>query len=544
MNRCSEWIWADGPYQGILAKRSKLSQARQSRQAKKAWTEEADCADFAESSDQVLRGKTPMDGRSMCLRPARRGLDFMSDTKLLLQRIAALRDRLSADAKSAHATPDPLRAVADMVERGSAQHEMIESALKMAEPSAPATETASMRLTGRGARLLRKGRELLHALRQIADDAEYQALAPEDVLTEIHHEATAMLELLLRTAQGFSPTVSVQLRMCDGLEVVLAEIEERIATLSSLLTQRKQTTARINGLADYLRALVVKQPVSLAPLQAMAEAILADAKAEAPLRFLHASPAEPARFTAAHSLNVAHVVARVLHGDPEWRPQAQLAVMAALVHDIGMLRVPAEILLSERPLEGDQRRLIEKHTIIAEEILEQLWPGGGWPTEAARDHHERNDGTGYPLGRHDLQLSAYVKLLAVCDVYAALCAPRPHRPAFDTRTALTETLMLAERGFLDGPSAERLLTLSFYPVGSAVELNDGAIGLVIATHPGSRGLTNPARPIVHIAADAQGKPPEWPMVVDLLETTDRRILRGLNADEKRTMLGKRLPQAI
>jgi HD-GYP domain-containing protein (c-di-GMP phosphodiesterase class II) len=221
----------------------------------------------------------------------------------------------------------------------------------------------------------------------------------------------------------------------------------------------------------------------------------------------------------------------------------QLAVMAALVHDVGMVCVPADVLMTQGPLDADERRLIEKHTTVAEAMLAKLWPGGGWPIEAARDHHERNDGTGYPLGQQGMQLSEYARLLAVCDVYAALCAPRPHRPAFDTRTALTETLMLAEREFLDAASAERLLRLSFYPVGSAVELNDGAIALVIATHAGTEGMTNPGRPIVQIVLDADGASPAWPMVIDLLHQTEHSILRSLRPDERSVMLAKHCPHA-
>ena len=267
----------------------------------------------------------------------------------------------------------------------------------------------------------------------------------------------------------------------------------------------------------------------------LADVIVDEAKAGQPLRFLHASPIDPSRFAAAHCLTVAQVLARLLLDDAEWQPQLQLAIMTALVHDVGMTRVPAEVLLTQGPLDSDQRRLIEKHTHIAEGMLTPLWPGGGWPIEAATCHHERNDGTGYPAGQREIGLSSIVRLLAVCDVYAALCAPRPHRPAFDTRTALTETLMLAERDYLDKASAELLLMLSFYPVGSTVELNDGTVGLVIATQRGPDGLTHPDRPVVYLAADAQGQPFDWPRVVDLLEHKDRSILRGLSADERRTL---------
>jgi HD-GYP domain-containing protein (c-di-GMP phosphodiesterase class II) len=470
------------------------------------------------------------------------GIVAMTDTKELLQKIAALRMRLNTSAEPAPATSaeDPVRAVAEKVERGAVHNTLIESTLRSAEATEPALPP-TLRLTARGARLLRKGREVLHALRQIADEPAYQEAEETDALGAWHHEATALIEVVLRTAQAFPPAVSGQLRLCDGLDVILAEAEERLARLTGKLDQRRRESARIDELADYLRALAVKNPVSLTPLQALDDVILEEARSGKPLRFFAAAPGDPARFAAAHSLTVAQVVARLLMDDEQWRAQLQLAVMAALVHDVGMTRVPAEILLTQGPLEDQQRRLIEKHTIVSEVMLGELWPGGGWHVEAARDHHERNDGTGYPLGRRDIQISAYAKLLAVCDVYAALCTPRPHRRAFDTRTALTETLLLAEREYLDKPWAERLLLLSFYPVGSVVELSDGAIGLVIGTHRGERGMTHPGQPIVQVALDAAAKPLAWPMVVDLLEQRDRSIVRCLNAEERATVLGKHFP---
>ena len=467
----------------------------------------------------------------------------MTDTKELLQRITALRSRLNANTEPTASSPhDSLRAVEERVQRGAAHNTLIESSLRSADSNGQATPT-TLRLTGRGARLLRQGRELLQALRKIADSAEYQQAEDSEGLVQLHREGMAMIEVVLRTVQAMPASVSAQLRMCDGLEVVLSEVEQRIALLCSSLAQRQRTSVRIDELAEYLRCLASQRQVSLAPLQTLADLILDEAKLGQPLRFLYASPSDPSRFAAAHSLTVAQVLARLLLDDTEWQAQLPLAIMAALVHDVGMTRVPAEVLLTPGPLSSDQHRLIEKHTVIAETMLASLWPGGGWPIEAATCHHERNDGTGYPLGRQEIQLASFVRLLAVCDVYAALCAPRPHRPAFDTRTALTETLMLAERDYLDKASAERLLRLSFYPVGSVIELNDGAVGLVIATHTSTAGLTHPDRPIIHLASDSQGQPLQWPIVVDLLEHRERSILRSLRADERR-VLGEKWPQLL
>jgi HD-GYP domain-containing protein (c-di-GMP phosphodiesterase class II) len=445
----------------------------------------------------------------------------MMDTKLLLQKIAALRTRLDADV-----APHTFE---QKVQQSATHNRLLETALNPADSGETvAPDPGTLRLSARGARLLRKGRESLASLRSIADNSTFQDVPHGDALEAQHREGIAMLEVILRTVQAFPASMSVQLRLCDGLEVILSEVDQRLAYLHAGLAQRKHVNARIDTLADYLRSLAAMQAVGLTPLQALADSVIAQAQAGEPLAFLSASPADPARFAAAHSLTVAQVLARLLHDDAEWQPQLQLAIMTALVHDVGMVRVPAEVLLTEGPLDSEERRLIEKHTIVCEAMLDHLWPGGGWPVDAACSHHERNDGTGYPLGRSDLQLSAFVRILAVCDVYAALGTPRPHRPAFDTRTALTETLLLAERDYLDRNAAERLLRLSFYPVGSKVELSDGAIGIVAAT-PGN---APPDRPIIHLLFDAQGLPLACPMLVDLQAKRDCSIVGGVMSSSK------------
>src|SRR5207247_1810239 len=108
-----------------------------------------------------------------------------------------------------------------------------------------------------------------------------------------------------------------------------------------------------------------------------------------------------------------------------------------------------------------ERRLLREHASEGARLVQRLWPGGGWPVAAAGEHHERLDGSGYPAGKQAHALSEPVRLLAVCDVYAALASPRPHRPAVDPRTALADTLMLADQGLLDRTQAERLLHLGF-----------------------------------------------------------------------------------
>ena len=291
-----------------------------------------------------------------------------------------------------------------------------------------------------------------------------------------------------------------------------------------------------------LTGLTQGTTADIRPLTVLAEALLAEAHEGLPLQLLHAPVTEQARFVACHSLAVAQVVARVVRHDPELRGRALEAVLAALVHDTGMLLVPAEVLAQPGPLDDAGRRAVEAHARAGADLVRRLLPDAGWLAEATAAHHERLDGTGYPGGLREVQISSLARLLAVCDTYAALCCPRPHRPARESRTALTDTLLLAESGTLDRGHAERLLQLSFYPVGTAVELADGAVGVVVATHTGRRDLNAPARPVVALLTDSHGKPLASPRHLDLAQAENHSIVRSLPAVERRELLGGHYPE--
>jgi hypothetical protein len=141
-----------------------------------------------------------------------------------------------------------------------------------------------------------------------------------------------------------------------------------------------------------------------------------------------------------------------------------------------------------------------------------------------------------------MQIGSLARLLAVCDVYAALCCPRPYRPALEPRTALTDTLTLSQQGVLDPTCARELLALSLYPVGAAVELADGAAGVVVATPPGRKDLGACARPVVALLHDGQGRPLPFPVHVDLAACTGRSIVRSLPAAERRQLFAERYPE--
>ena len=135
-------------------------------------------------------------------------------------------------------------------------------------------------------------------------------------------------------------------------------------------------------------------------------------------------------------------------------------VMAGPTHDIGKLCVPLEILTKETPLTEAQHAHLRHHALAGYVLLSRYFRDPGiLAAEVARDHHERRDGSGYPLGISiDNQM---IDIIMVSDVYDALISPRPYRPvSYDNRTALEELTRQAEAGTISETVARILVALN------------------------------------------------------------------------------------
>jgi putative nucleotidyltransferase with HDIG domain len=110
--------------------------------------------------------------------------------------------------------------------------------------------------------------------------------------------------------------------------------------------------------------------------------------------------------------------------------------VGGLLHDIGKLSVPLEILQKPASLTDTEFAAIKRHPGDGRRLLDEL---GGFPEEVCRlvsDHHERLDGSGYPRGLGGDELNLETRILAVCDVYDALVSDRVYRPAWTPERAL------------------------------------------------------------------------------------------------------------
>ena len=178
--------------------------------------------------------------------------------------------------------------------------------------------------------------------------------------------------------------------------------------------------------------------------------------------------------------------------------------IAGLVQNLGMRMIPDRILKAERPLTAIELVDVQKHPIHTVNMLQRLKGIPEMLHLVAYQVHERPDGTGYPKGRKLKSIHLFARVIHVADVYCALTAPRPHRPALMAYAAMEYLLKMARKLKVD-PAVVRCLLqlLSLFPVGSYVALSDGTIGRVM--HPNPNDFT---KPLILRVQDRDGRPIE------------------------------------
>jgi putative two-component system response regulator len=142
-------------------------------------------------------------------------------------------------------------------------------------------------------------------------------------------------------------------------------------------------------------------------------------------------------YTAGHQRKVSEIASAIGIELGLSKDQVEGVRIAGLIHDIGKISVPAEILAKPSNLSEYEFLLIKDHPKVGYEILKNInFP---WPVaETIYQHHERLDGSGYPHGLFAEDILLEAKILAVADVVEAMAAHRPYRPSFGIKYALDE----------------------------------------------------------------------------------------------------------
>lgn len=183
-----------------------------------------------------------------------------------------------------------------------------------------------------------------------------------------------------------------------------------------------------------------------------------------------------------------------------------LAGIGGLLHDIGKVKVPGEILNKPGRLEENEFAIMKSHVVESKKILD-LTPGiTETSIQVAHEHHERHDGSGYPRGIKGNDISQMGRMAAICDVYDAITSDRVYHKGMAPHEALRKIFEWSKFHFDPELVQQFLRTIGIYPVGTLVMLQSGRIGVVLEQSTGN--LLQPKLRVFYDAKRRQYLPPQ------------------------------------
>ena len=201
--------------------------------------------------------------------------------------------------------------------------------------------------------------------------------------------------------------------------------------------------------------------------------------------------------------------------------------VTSILHEIGMLRLPPQLYMTSRKLSVREKAQISKHTLLGYTIIKDLSFGLSVQL-GVLEHHEKENGTGYPRRLTGDKISSNAKIIAVACTYEAISSPRSYKDEKSTFDALLELIQNKEHAY-DGSVIKALLyTVSLYPIGTYVYLSNRKVAEVIDTNP-----DNPKTPVVQLLTEKEA---DGSLKTLQVGENNINILRILTKQEKEDIL--------
>ncbi|MGA8864255.1 MAG: HD-GYP domain-containing protein [Gallionella sp.] len=184
-------------------------------------------------------------------------------------------------------------------------------------------------------------------------------------------------------------------------------------------------------------------------------------------------------YTYMHSVAVCALMvalARQLGLDDE---QVRQAGMAGLLHDIGKMMIPLEILNKPGKLTDAEFDLVKSHPVEGHKMLLESKGISDIALDVCLHHHEKVDGRGYPDRLGNEQISLYAKMGAVCDVYDAITSNRPYKSGWEPAESIRKMAEWSLGNYDPVVFQAFVKSIGIYPVGSLVRLESGRLGVII-----------------------------------------------------------------
>ena len=176
--------------------------------------------------------------------------------------------------------------------------------------------------------------------------------------------------------------------------------------------------------------------------------------------------------------------------------------MSCMMHEIGLLRLSPQLYMTDKPLTISEKKALLSHPIVAYDILKSY----NFPLSiclGALEHHERENGSGYPQKEDGSKISLYAKIIAVACSYETMTSSRQYRESQNGNAAMIELLKNTGNQYDEAVIKALLYSISLFPLGTYVYLSDGKIGMSVDVNP-----LDPKNPIIELIneTDKNGNP--------------------------------------
>lgn len=217
-------------------------------------------------------------------------------------------------------------------------------------------------------------------------------------------------------------------------------------------------------------------------------------------------------YTYLHSMSVSALCISFAHGLSLDAAQVKQIGIGGLLHDIGKMKVPLEILNKPGALSEKEFAIMKNHVKEGEALLQQYPQLDQSCTCVTSHHHERLDGTGYPLGLKGEQISLFGQMAAIVDIYDALSSERCYKKALSPTESLRKVFEWSH-SYLNRELVEKFVVhLGIYPIASLVRLESEVVGVVVA-----HGEKTLLHPVVRAIYDLKNAKWVKPFDIDLGE---------------------------
>lgn len=215
-------------------------------------------------------------------------------------------------------------------------------------------------------------------------------------------------------------------------------------------------------------------------------------------------------YTALHSIRTAIITLAFGRHLALSRDELTVLGVGALLHDVGMAKLPKEILEKPGGLTTEEFQIMSNHVPWGVEILENSGGVAQGAIEMVEQHHERGDGGGYPGNRTAKMITPAGAIAGIVDVYDAVTSERHYSGGLSAEDALKRMYEWRKKDFKPQMVEEFIKCMGIFPIGSLVELSSGATGVVITINRGRR-----LKPKVALVLTASGTPFSHRFIADL-----------------------------